>query len=323
MPMKKEQIREMIPLAVYGELSDAERADFDAALKKYPDLRQEMEELERFSSLVSRHTPEDVKEGLLHDARTQLRSALRAERGRVPFSVRVKEWFVPLFDPSVAIAAIIVALIGIIIGRVTAPDHSSILAIPAVKEVSIKEPNNESNRTLITNIRFIDSDASDGEIEFEFNAVAPMHVKGKVDDPEIQRLLTHALLNESNAGVRLATLSAISERSAAQRSVDPAVRTTLIRSLKEDQNPGVRREALRVLEQYGFDAEVRDALIFVIGHDKNAGLRVAAINALQAAKMDGKTFDESSVNKLKEQISREQNSYIRNRTVNLVKEIYQ
>lgn len=321
--MKKEQIREMIPLAVYGELSDAERTEFEAAIKKYPDLRQELEVSERFASLVTRHTPDDVKEGLLQDARTQLRSALRKERGRVPFAAKVKEWFAPFLHPSVAVAAVAAVVIGIIIGRATMPGHRSILPVSPVNHVSSKDHNEESNRTLITNIRFIDSDASDGEIEFEFNAVAPMHVKGKVDDPEIQRLLTHALLNESNAGVRLATLSAISERSAAQRSVDPSVRTTLIRSLKEDQNPGVRREALRVLEQYGFDAEVRDALIFVIGHDKNAGIRVAAINALQAAKMDGKQFDESSVNKLKEQISREQNSYIRNRTVNLVKEIYQ
>ncbi|MBP9211220.1 MAG: HEAT repeat domain-containing protein, partial [Bacteroidetes bacterium] len=178
-------------------------------------------------------------------------------------------------------------------------------------------------KTFIEDIRFIDNDASDCEVEFEFNAVAPVHIKGRVDDPEIQRLLTHALLNESNAGVRLSSMQLIRDQAAVNRSVDPAVKQALITSLKTDANPGVRNEALRVLQQYGFDDDLRDALLHVIEHDENSGIRVAAINALELAKMDGNRLDEATVKALKEQIAKEENNYIRNRAVNLVKEIYQ
>ncbi len=50
---------------------------------------------------------------------------------------------------------------------------------------------------------------------------------------------------------------------------------------------------------------------------------MAAINGLETAKMDGITFDDKTIDALKQQIAKEQNHYIRNRAVNLVQEIYQ
>jgi hypothetical protein len=271
--------------------------------------------MKKFRSFVSEHTDSKTADDLLGDARTQLRAALRHER-TAPSTMRsVLEFLSGIVSPRTAWSGAGMLSLGLLIGYCsfapTGNEHSVVLQ-------PVTERTEEGPKTSITNIRFIDSDASDGEVEFEFDAVAPMHVKGKIDDPEVQRLLTHALLNESNAGVRLSTMNAIRDQTASSKTVDPAIKAALITSMKSDVNPGVRSEALRVLQQYTFDDDIRDALLFVIARDSNSGIRVAAINALELAKMDGTRFDEATVNALKEK-----NHYIRNRAVNLVKEIYQ
>lgn len=318
--MKNERIKELMLLSLYGELNAEDQKELDDYIKKHPDARKEFREWKRFGTFVSEQTPPSVTDDLLSDARTQLRSALRGERNRIPVMVRLREVMSELLRPAVALSGAGMLSLGLLLGYCSfAPSGTE----PYVVLQNVADDAKEPGKTFIEDIRFIDNDASDGEVEFEFKAVAPVHIKGRVDDPEIQRLLTHALLNESNAGVRLSSMQLIRDQAAVNRSVDPAVKKALITSLKTDANPGVRNEALRVLQQYGFDDDLRDALLHVIEHDENSGIRVAAINALELAKMDGNRLDEATVKALKEQIAKEENNYIRNRAVNLVKEIYQ
>ena len=61
----------------------------------------------------------------------------------------------------------------------------------------------------ISNIQFIDSDPSDGEVEFTFQASKPVRLKGNVNDPKIQSVLTYAMLNEQNPGSRLNSINAM------------------------------------------------------------------------------------------------------------------
>lgn len=318
--MKKEEYKELMLLSLYGELSDEDQARLDSFLKKHPDAKREFQELKKFRNFVSDNTPQRTSDDLLNDARTQLRAALRNERNTITVMESLREFFLNFIRPKAALGGAGMLSLGLLIGYCTfAPtgNERSIVIQPVSDHAA------ESPKTSIANIRFIDKDDSDGEIEFEFDAVAPMHVKGNIDDPEIQRLLTHALLNESNAGIRLSSMNAIREQIGTSTAVDPSIKKALITSMKTDGNPGVRSEALRVLQQYAFDDDIRDGLLHVIANDENSGIRVAAINALEMAKMDGTAFDTATVNALKQQIEKEQNNYIRNRAVNLVKEIYQ
>ncbi len=307
-------------LSVYGEVTEQEQKKLDEYLKKHPDLKKEYQDLKKFSAFVSEHTSEKTTDALLGDARTQLRSSLRKERQRRSWSEEVTVAITELLRPSVIIGGTGTLALGMLIGYCSFSPNSM---DPGVVILPAGGTTEDAPKTNITNVRFIDTDASDGEIEFEFDAVAPMHIKGKIDDPEIQRLLTHSLLNEANAGVRLSSVNAIRNQTENATTVDPAIKAALITSLKSDANPGVRREALRVLQQYRFDDDIRDAMLFVIAKDNNSGVRVAAINALEFARMEGMKFDEKTLNALKDQISKEQNNYIRNRAVNLVKEMYQ
>ncbi|MEW5798227.1 MAG: HEAT repeat domain-containing protein [Bacteroidota bacterium] len=318
--MKKEEYKELMYLSIYGELNSDEQVRLDDYLKKHPELKKELQEIKKFKSFVSDNTADATPDDLLREARTQLRTAIRKEKNRQQYVSAILGSIYELFRPKFALTGAAALSLGIFIGycSFSPPGAGQGLVFQPVAHES-----SSADMTRIDHVRFIDSDASDGEVEFEFEAVAPMRLKGKVNDPEVQKILTHALLNESNAGVRLKTVNAIAQQTNQKRSSDPAVKSALITTIKTDQNPGVRREALRVLLQFEFDDEIRNALLHVLSKDNNPGLRVAAINALEMARMDGQKFDDQTVSALKQQIVNEQNRYIRDRAANLVKEIYQ
>ncbi len=316
--MKKQEYQELMYLSVYGELNEEDQTKLDSYLKKHPELKIELLELKKFRSFVSENTAQKTSDILLNNARTQLREALRKERNKRSFAAQIENMLGEFFQPKLAFGGIGVLALGILIGYCSfspAGNEHGIIFQQVTNSTETKP------KTSITNVRFIDDDASDGEVEFEFDVVAPMHIKGNIDDPEIQKMLTHALLNESNAGVRLSTVDAISRHTGSKTPIDPEIKSALITSLTTDLNPGVRSAALGVLQQYAFDNDIRDAFVHVILKDNNSGLRVAAINGLETAKMDGIKFDDKTIYALKQQIAKEHNNYIRNRAVNLVKEM--
>lgn len=318
--MKKEEYKELMYLSAYGELTRDEQLQLDDYLKKYPKLKKELQEIKEFRSFISDNTSVKTSDDLLHEARAQLRTAIRKEKQNRSFMSMTLGSISDFFQPKFAFSGVSALMLGVLIGycSFSPPGDEQGLVFQPIADESASP-----NMSRIDNVRFIDSDASDGEIEFQFEAVAPMRLKGNVADPEIQKILTHALLNESNAGVRLKTVNAIGQQTNQKPSSDPAVKSALITTIKTDKNPGVRREALRVLQQFEFDNEIRDAILHVLSNDNNSGMRVAAVNALEIARMDGEKFDDQTASTLKQQIANEQNSYVRRRAASLVKEIYQ
>ena len=321
--MKKEDYQDLMLLSMYGELSDEDKKKLEKYLKANPELKREAEDLVKFKEFVSVNTPSVVTDEELRDARQRFRTVFRKELRTGSFFNRISDQVKDFFSSpwKLAFGSTGILALGMMIGYCSHPSlqiDNRMLLQPVSSEQESSRPSTE-----ITNIRFIDSDASDGVIEFQFDAVAPMHMKGKIDDPEIQKVLSHALLNESNDGIRLQTVNAIAQQADNGKFGDVEIKKALLTTVKKDPNPGVRREALRVLQQYRFDAEIRDVLLFVLAKDPNSGMRVAAINALDLARIDGMTFDSSTVTALKTQIKKEENNYIRNRAANFVKEIYQ
>lgn len=318
--MKKEDYRKLMHLSLYEEINDDELSKLNIYLKKHPEVKKEMEELRQLKEFIKKNTPAEITDDLLNDARSQLRAALRKERNRASIVDQITDFIGEFLRPKFVIGAVSTLSLGILVGYCSFSPSLNEFDMPLLP---VANTNQVQSSSSIANIRFIDNDASDGDVEFEFDAVTPMHIKGNIDDPQIQKLLTHALLNESNAGVRLSSVHAIRSQTENAKTIDPSVKSALITSLKSDVNPGVRREALRVLQQYGWDKDIRDAYLHVIAKDENSGLRVAAINALEMARMEGATLDEKSISTLKKHLEKEQNNYIRNRAAQLVKEIYQ
>ncbi len=164
-------------------------------------------------------------------------------------------------------------------------------------------------RTKITNVQFIDRGSSSGVVEFTFDAVTPVHMRGTIDDPAVQKVLVNAVVNDDNPGVRLTAVNAFA--SAPPVKSDSAVKAVMIRALKFDPNIGVRKQALVALRSMPMDNDIRQALLATLRSDANPGLRIAAINALEPVLSKPGALDPTIREVLQQRAESDKNDYIR------------
>jgi hypothetical protein len=186
---------------------------------------------------------------------------------------------------------------------------------PLTTAVETAAPASLSGETEIANVRFIDQNsAGDGTVEFAFDAIRPVRIKGNVNDPKIQEMLTYALVKEHNAGVRLRAVSTIS---ANHSKPDSKVKEALLTALRSDSNDGVRKEALAVLQKYPFDEEIQVAFLYVLQNDPNPAMRIEAIKSLEAKNIEGKQL----IQVLRDRMESDNNSFIRQKAKAVLEEV--
>jgi len=82
-------------------------------------------------------------------------------------------------------------------------------------------------------------------------------------------------------------------------------------ALRHDQNAGVRLKAMEGLKPLAHDPEVRAALASALLNDENPGVRTQAIDLLTAG--PGLSVDRDIVGTLQELMLHENNAYVRDR----------
>ncbi|MBI4535495.1 MAG: HEAT repeat domain-containing protein [Ignavibacteriae bacterium] len=267
------------------------------------------------------------EEQLLVEARKELRAVLRAESVRTSFWDLLKERTHGIIFPQyrIAFAALASIVVGLFAGYlIFSPDRSPQITVaeadpilsPAGMPGSFPE-----GETHFGNLRFIDSDASDGSIEFTFDAVSPVHIRGNINDNRIQKVLAYALINDQNPGVRLRSVNAFAARANTVKLPDREVKAALISALKSDENPGVRREALKALQSFPFDEEIKQVFLHVLMRDTNSAMRIAAINGLDSARFTGSHSDENLLTVLKDRMLTDENTYVRIRAKAVLQEV--
>jgi HEAT repeats len=330
--MKHTQFKEWLQLSVIDELKDDERALLDIHLGECSECRAELNGMEKFHSIIVRQDSIEVSDMLHQEARQQLRTALLEQR--LQKSVW-KDTFESIYEyvfrePKIAFGGVAVAALGMFVGYLvfgplrSTTEKMALQERPLFQEAVHVDGRRDSftqEATRTSNLHFIDSDAGDGVVEFTFDAVTPMRVRGNVNDDKVQKVLARALTNEENAGVRLRTVGAIASRDHGGKNSDPEVKAALISALKEDVNPGVRQEALRVLLRYPLDMEVKQALMYMLSHDKNSGNRIAAINGLASASMEGHKMDQDLLKLLRQKTESDNNNYVRRQARTVIQEV--
>ncbi|MEX2189962.1 MAG: HEAT repeat domain-containing protein [Bacteroidota bacterium] len=325
--MNHELYKSWLHLLALDELEPADREALDVHLAGCTECRSELEQLRKFRDAVAgqRFT---ITDSLLQEARQELRAVLRIERSRVPFwsgiMARVDDVLAPWAKVSVAGAAMVTT--GFFAGYLAFSGDPS-----AGGGIALKEAGDGTDiirgEARITNVRFDDPDASDGEIEFSFDAVSPVRVKGSPNDPGIQSVLTRALITEENPGVRLRTVSAITSQiqinTGAPDEADNDVKRALVDAMKYDDNPGVRKEALRALAKFPFDELIKEGLLYVLSKDKSEGLRVDAINSLGAVRSQITASDDRLLDILQKRVEFDNNRYVRTRARAVLEEVKQ
>lgn len=319
-----EEFKEWLQLSVCDELNDEEMLLLKSHLASCESCRTELEELRSLSSIMKKMKPSEPDEETLLEARRELRAAIRIENSKRNLFERMtdslRNFFT--FNYKIALGGAATLIVGFFLGYLAHRPASQIQEIqPSVKAAASGKDILSQNNIKIDNLRFQDSDAADGEVSFTFDAVKPVQMKGNINDEMIQKVLAHALVNESNDGVRLRTIGAIAEQTENEKSPDPKIKAALITTIKHDQNPGVRREALLLLQKFTPDKEITDALLYVLSNDTNSGLRIAAINSLTPERLGKKNVDQELINVLKQKSQTDNNEYIRIRAKSVLQEV--
>jgi hypothetical protein len=322
--MTHQDYKNLLVLSGYDELDEDTRLLLQSHLDACIECRKEKERLEKFRELATVHRPTVLSEEMLLQARRERRvsAALRNERGRSFESIFGGLFVSPLRS---AVAGVVLLIVGLGVGffAFRSSDHENRRMPLEFGLARISDDSPEPSAMRIQNLRFIRRDVKTGEVEVEFDAVAPISVKGNVDDENIQRILARALVSESNTGMRLRAASMISDPTSRRSDVDQNVKIALISALKYDENLGVRKEALAVLRNYLPDDDAMGAIVYVLNHEKNTGLRIAAINSLDMTKFSGRKPSQEILQGLKTAVASEENNYIRIRTQEALKEVQQ
>lgn len=309
-PMEHTKFKDQIQFYLYNELSMKDKNMFEDHISTCKECAQELIEYKKLFEEFNKDNKQSIDPKFLNEARSELRGYLRAQRNKSSNS----NYFLNslsrfLFRPiGFAFSGIILLVLGGFI--------SYVVFNPLTEKIdnNLQLP----EKLKIQNVNFIDSDPSDGKVEFTYESVKQERVLGDINDPEIQKIISFAVLNEQNPGTRLNSINVISANQI--QKPDDEIKSTLITVAKFDDNPGVRIEALKSLNQFPADEEIKNALIYVLLNDSSAGIKIEAINSLAAISKTGISLNQKDVMLLREKIQNEDNNYIRYQAKNIIKE---
>ncbi len=114
-----------------------------------------------------------------------------------------------------------------------------------------------------------------GHVYFAMETSKKYDIRGGINDPVIQQLLYYLLLNDENPGKRLKALKLLKE--AAPQLDATAV---LVSSLLTDENPGVRLRSIELLDGYNASEMIIDACIKTLLEDENEAVRQKALDII-------------------------------------------
>jgi hypothetical protein len=302
-------------LSVYEELKTEEQSELLHHLVVCPECFTDFEEKRKLKQILTEHKLMEPDAALLNQARRELRIALQNNYK--------KNFITGLFDIlgsfffsnyKLILTGTAMVIIGLFIGKLIFSSNISkdSLSFVANSDDLIK------NNAQITNVKFADNIAAGGEVEFSFDAVTPVHVKGNINDPKIQNILSLAMVNGDNAGVRLNSINLINSNTSGV--IDKDISIAIINVIKNDPNPGVRHEALKLMKKIPYDDEIKKTLLYVLQFDKNTSMRIESINLLMDAQKDGHTFNKEDLNIFRTKLKQDNNIYIQYRVKSVLKE---
>jgi len=269
--------------------------------------------------LVSEQSSEPT-ENLLAEVRQELRSSLRAARAKRTIWESLQSVFTfgpsPRFSYALGIIAAF-ALGGFVGYQVFVPEENRTSLVASWEPERLVQESVAGN-LRIASVRFVETAGRPAQAVFTLESVTPTRLKGAVDDPEIQKLLAHALANEQNPGIRLRAVNAITPQQ--DTAPDREIKAALILTLNNDDNAGVRSSALEALTHYPFDQEIRDALLQTVLYDKNPGVRISAINSLDTLSRHGMVSDQTVLDVFTETLRHDNNEYIRMKAQSIIQE---
>lgn len=304
------QFKELAHLSVFGEIKKSERDLLEKHLDECSSCREEMESLIRLKSILNKNRSVEVDDKLLTEARQELRAALRIERSRQNFFSELISNVKSVFQENykLALGGLTTLVAGILLGYLffNSPQQENLLTNNLSEDQS---SNFGDEKIRISNVRFIDQDASDGEVEFVFEAIKPMRVKGNIKDDRIKNILTYSMVNDQNPGTRLNSINFLNSKKT--ETVDSEIKSAVLDVVRYDANAGVRREAFKLLTKFQYDEEIKQTYLYVLMNDSSSSLRIEAMTALVEAGKEGYKFSQEDLSVFREKMRTDENNYVR------------
>lgn len=325
--MSHDNFREWLHLAIAEEISDDQMSSLKEHLTQCDSCRAEFHELRQMKTVLGESGTVEPSEQMLWDARERLFDKIRQEVSPQSVLARVTQHVTPAVADSstgyrstasparvgwqnwfsgfrLALSGAAAVVAGVFVGYLA-------FGRSAVSQPQGGAPFVQQDHAMgspeITNVRFVKTDEASDELEVRYDLVRPVRLRAVAEDTRMQRMLTHAMVNSENPGVRLQAIHALD--GSPQPANNGDVKNALIEAVTSDPNAGVRRQSLLVLQGFPFDDDIKQACLDVLSNDRNPGLRVAAINTLSQAAMDGHVDGPEILDIIKPQL--QEDTYLR------------
>lgn len=281
--------REALEIAVArtaGEPAGARDAEADTHLLSCEGCRREAAALDDAWERLALPDPE-VSPVFRERTIGRMEEAL-ARRNVVPF--RPRTWWKPALQ---AAALVVAGAGGFLLARAGAPEASPVggsdaaapaFAVVAQRQVDVSRVGLDlSGNPLLRNVSFRPTEA-DGRLAISFDVTTRYHVTGRPEDRAVASLLAYVVNAQSaTEGARGRAIDLVSSELGENAAASPEIVNVLVRTLKEDRNPGVRKKAAEALVQLPPSLAIRDALAFALKSDRNPAVRMIAVDGLARA----------------------------------------
>ncbi|MDX1700423.1 MAG: HEAT repeat domain-containing protein, partial [Melioribacteraceae bacterium] len=267
---------------------------------------------------VTAEKPENIEDEDLLYSRSRLFGTINSLAKKPSVSEKIEEFFRAIFSNkyTFAFGTVMLVLVGLFIGYIlfSNPPGSDNLITDNIIDLDEIDQGN----IKISDISLPNSFSENNQFEFKLGESKPVSYRGDLNDIVVQRLLAAAINESQNPGFKIRTANIISELASNNFMPDDKIKDAFIYTLKNDNNPGVRKGALKALVNFPYDSYIRDALIFVLSNDDNASNRLDAINALLSINMDSPVLNDAVKAELENKILNEDNDVIKNKTAKLI-----
>lgn len=291
--MKCEDVRESIPLFLYGELSFDEEDGFEAHVDQCSACRSELARERRVHQSLYQ-AEQSITTDQLRQSRQDLMASIASMGGQRPSVwTRFRDLIgIRLHIPSAVqpIGGLALVAMGFFGARLI-PQGS----LGGITSASLADP-------IASRVRYVEPEAA-GRIQIVVEETRERTLHGNLGDEGIRRLLLTAAKDPADPGLRVESMDILKSRTETTE-----VRDALLSALQHDSNPGVRLKALEGLKSSASDPQVRQILSRVLLADKNPGVRTQVIDLLIQQKEQPQM-----VGVLQELMRKEDNGYVRMR----------
>ncbi len=314
--MNHDRIKELINNYMIDEINPDELTELENHIFECTECSVYFDEMKKLNTAIRGSKPEPVPDEFLDHARNELYRELQTinntKRSKHSLFEIVKKFFSNNY--KIALSSAFTLALGFILGysifySPVSENKDSLFA----NEIDLDDF--DKSKIRVEKISYPSITDQTGEIEVAFEASTPVVYKGSLEDKLIKELIAQSIVNSKNPGVKIETLTKVIDN---PQIVDDKVKNALITALKQDENDGVRRQALIGLANFQYDDDIKEALLFALNNDSNAGIKILAINTLTNFKQSGVSFDDKTLKQLDESSRNDDNNLIRIKASNLL-----